>query len=84
MLMENYVWMFNKSLGPVAPRQFGLWHLMVKHGGTRWLNRGGTIQSQHPVDYTRSLSDTQAGLREPIKAPVSFLARNLGEGLAWL
>lgn len=26
--MENYVWMFNKSLGPVAPRQSGLWHVM--------------------------------------------------------
>lgn len=28
MLMENYVWMFNKSLGPVAPRQSGLWPVM--------------------------------------------------------
>lgn len=26
--MENYVWMFNKSLGPVAPRQSGQWHIM--------------------------------------------------------
>lgn len=25
--MENYVWMFNKSLGPVASRQSGLWRV---------------------------------------------------------
>lgn len=42
------------------------------------------VQSQHPVDYAHSLSDTQATVREPIKIPASLLVQESGEGLAWL
>lgn len=43
--MENYVWMFNKSLGPVAPRQSGLRHITEAFVGwtEQELSRAGTL-----------------------------------------